>query len=179
MQFYCINEMCRKVIEFNFNKICLCTQGTCLISQIYLEGSGHFLLPLPENPNNRDCCVWKSEQVVISSLTTMSLPTFVTIFFNVGAPCRVHLVDHLLWPIFQLHQLHITFTIICKLLQNCGQPSCTASTPVFLTCEYSHLILIIQRFMMKIIVVRTCLKTSMRSYLIEILFLNMILNLLF
>ena len=41
--------------------------------------------------------------------------------------------DHLLWSIFQ-PSLHILQITIFHMLDLCGQLSCTASTPVFLTC---------------------------------------------
>ena len=61
-------------------------------------------------------------------------------FFNVGTPLGVDLFDHLLWPLFQSSIYTLHFTIFSSsymfMVTFCGQLSCTASTPVFLTCGY-------------------------------------------
>ncbi len=60
-------------------------------------------------------------------------------FFYVGTPKESIFFDHFLWPIFlsSLH-IHITNYISFMIQTVCGQLPCTASTPVFPTCGYSH-----------------------------------------
>ena len=61
--------------------------------------------------------------------------TFSNVFFMLALIRRTSFWPHL-WSIFQ-SSTHILQITIFHMLDLCGQLSCTASTPVFLTCGFS------------------------------------------
>ena len=66
------------------------------------------------------------------------LTKFFFFFLIVGTSSGVHLFNHLLWSIFQpsitRYCKQFLQVLACFMVTSCGQLSCTASTPVFLTC---------------------------------------------
>ena len=65
---------------------------------------------------------------------------FLLFFLNIGIPCGVCLSDHLLEPIFQSSITSYNYNFFMFMVTFCEQLSCTASTPVFLTCVYYQVV---------------------------------------